>query len=74
MNTSKPITWIVGGALVAGVGICEARENPHVEQRAYEEPPRLTYDLANSTATMSIGHLLLPEDFQPVRLKVMLKK
>jgi len=64
MNVRKPVVWIVGGALVSGVWVCEARENPHVEQRQYEELPRLTYDLGNSTATVSGSILLMPDNFR----------
>lgn len=54
MNYRKPIACAIGGALVVGVGICEGRENPHVDQRQHEEMPRVSYEIANSTATASI--------------------
>jgi len=71
MNTKKTMAWVISGTLVTAEGICEARENPHIEQRQYEEPPRLSYEFPNSTATMTILGSLLPEDFYttPVRLK-----
>jgi hypothetical protein len=70
MNTRKTMAWVVSGSLVVAVGIYEARENPHIEGRQYEEPSRLSYEFPNSTATMTMLGSLLPEDFYaPTQLK-----
>jgi len=70
MNTKKTMAWVISGSLAAAVGICEVRENPHIEQRHHEEAPRLSYEFPNSTATVTILGSVLPEDLStPVRLK-----
>lgn len=65
MNYRKPIIWIVTGAMAGVAASVEARENPHVEQRQYEELPTLTYDSPLSTATTTVGYSILPGDFSP---------
>jgi hypothetical protein len=63
MNYRKPIIWIVTGAMAGVAASVEARENPHVEQRQYEELPTLTYESPLSTATTTISYSILPDDF-----------
>jgi hypothetical protein len=63
MNYRKPVVWIVTGAMAGVAASVEARENPHVEQRQYEEIPSLTYESPLSTATATISYSLLPGDF-----------
>jgi hypothetical protein len=72
MNPKKPVAVFLGGALIAVIGTHEARENPHVERRQYEEAPRLTQELVLSTATGSHFDSLLPHDFQPIKVKITL--
>jgi hypothetical protein len=51
MNFRKPVAWVITGSMAEVVAHCEARENPHIEQRQYEEIPILTYESPLSTAT-----------------------
>lgn len=63
MNYRKPVVWIVAGAMAGVATSVEARDNPHVEQRHYEEIPSLTYESPLSTATFTVSYSLLPGDF-----------
>ncbi len=63
MNYRKPVVWIVTGAMAGVAASVEARENPHVEQRQYEEMPSLTHESPMSTATSAISYSLLPGYF-----------
>ena len=49
IGKSAPI--ILTSALLTGLTVIEGREPYHVEPRQYEEPSRLTYEIATSTAT-----------------------
>ncbi len=49
---SAPI--IITGALLSGMAVVEGREPHHIELRQYEEPSKLTYEIAVSTATATI--------------------
>jgi hypothetical protein len=51
----KPIVAILTGAIVGTVTVCEGRENSHTELRRYEEPSVLSYELSQSTATITTG-------------------
>ena len=45
---------IITGALLSGMAVVEGREPSHIEQRQYEEPSKLTYEIAVSTATATV--------------------
>jgi hypothetical protein len=62
MNYRKPVVWTITGAMAGVAASVEARENPHVEQRQYEELPTLTYESPLSTVTATIPYSLLPGD------------
>lgn len=62
MNYRKPVVWIITGTVAGVAASVEARENPHLEQRQYEELPTLTYESPLSTATSAISYSLLPGD------------
>jgi len=53
---SAPI--IVTSALLSGLAVVEERDPYHIEQRQYEEPSKLTYEIAASTATFVTGTVL----------------
>jgi hypothetical protein len=57
-NRGKSAPIIVTGALLSGLTIVEGREPYHIEQRQYEEPSKLTYENAYSTATFTTGTIL----------------
>jgi hypothetical protein len=63
MNYRKPAALILTGSMVVVIWSHEAIENPHVDQRQYEEPSRLTYEFPNSTVTATISYPLFPGDF-----------
>jgi hypothetical protein len=63
MNYRKPVVWIITGAMAGAAASVEARENPHVEQRQYEEIPSLTHESPLSTATSTISYSLFSGDF-----------
>jgi len=65
MHYRRKLAPFVAGAVLTGACVVEGREPEHIEQRQHEEPPRLTYENANSTATvaalpLSNINLLLP--------------
>jgi hypothetical protein len=47
----KPVPIVLAGAFLAGLTVIEEREPYHIEQRQYEEPSKLSYEIATSTAT-----------------------
>jgi hypothetical protein len=51
----KPAPIIVTGALLSGMAVVEGREPYHIELLQYEEPSKLTYEIATSTATFVTG-------------------
>ncbi len=53
---SAPI--IITGALLSGLAVIEGKEPYHIEPRQYEEPPKLTYEIAVSTATVTTSTVL----------------
>lgn len=54
MKNRVPV-FIVAGALgLSGAVVVEGREPYHIEQRQHEEPPNLTYEIAYTTASVSI--------------------
>jgi hypothetical protein len=57
---SAPI--IVTGALLSGMAVVEGREQYHIDPWQYEEPSKLTYEIAVSTATATVlpGSALFP--------------
>jgi hypothetical protein len=75
MNYKKPAVIIVTSTMIAAALSCEGHEpiavgafhytneNPHDDQRQYEEPSRTTYEFASSTVTATISHRLFPGDF-----------
>jgi hypothetical protein len=52
IGKSAPI--MITGVMLSGLTVLEGREPHHIEQRQYEEPSKLTYEIANSTATANI--------------------
>lgn len=48
---SAPI--IITGALLSGLTVVEGREPYHIEHQQYEEPSKLIYEIAISTATFT---------------------
>lgn len=75
MNYKKGAAIIVTSTMIASALSCEGHEliavrplhytneNPHDDQRQYEEPSRTTYEFPNSTATANIGYSTFPGDF-----------
>ena len=60
MHYRRKLAPFVAGAVLSGAAVVvEGREPEHIEQQQYEEPSRLTYEIANSTATFSVGAPLL---------------
>ena len=49
---SAPI--IITGALLSGMAVVEGREQYHIDPWQYEEPSKLSYEIAVSTATATI--------------------
>jgi len=54
---SAPI--IVTGALLSGLAVVEGREPYHIEQRQYQEPSKLSYEIMLSTASGTVGTFLI---------------
>jgi hypothetical protein len=54
---SAPI--IITGALLSGLAVVEEREPYHIEQRQYQEPSKLTYEISLSTASGTVGTFLI---------------
>ncbi len=59
---SAPI--IITGALLSGLTVAEGREPYHIEQRQYQEPSKLTYEIAISTATITTFSSFFGWDFK----------
>jgi hypothetical protein len=62
MNRRKAIKAVcipVAVALGSSLAI-EAADNPHVDQRQYEEEPRMTYDTPFTTTASVVVNLLPP--------------
>jgi hypothetical protein len=59
---SAPI--MITGALLSGLAVVEGREPYHIEQRRYEGPSKLTYEIAISTATITTFSNLFGWDFK----------
>jgi hypothetical protein len=55
----KSAPLIITGALLSGVAVVEGREPYHIEQRQYQEPSKLTYEISLSTATVTVGTSLM---------------
>jgi hypothetical protein len=53
MKLAVPTTWVVIGGLGLTAICHEGREPQHIEQRSYENPPTLTYQV--SAANVSAG-------------------
>ncbi len=55
----KSAPLIITGALLSGFAVVEGREPYHIELRQYQEPSKLTYEIASSTATFVTGTILI---------------
>jgi hypothetical protein len=60
LKVTRGGVWIVSGAL-ALVGVIHEERAEHIEQREYQEPLQTSYEISNSTLSVSTLNMFTPE-------------